>query len=238
MARNGKNYSSGCRGNNCRRGDGRVTGKRRKPLRIHDARSGGDSPSRCRSAQVGRSSWNRSVQRAYQPLPCMRPINRSAGVSMWQRSRPEPRCRRHVRGGCGRSPPSGAVRSRANVSTRHSKETGDSAIRGGRIACDATAVRPASVSSSISGGASMQVTFIAAAFFSETRFTTNSPVPRMLVAVSLKRPGPAAVRAQASAVVSQHVEEAVRRCIDRRRPRTVSSPRRSAAGSRWPSDIL
>ena len=32
--------------------------------------------------RLGRSSWNRSVQRAYQPLPCMRPINCSAGVSM------------------------------------------------------------------------------------------------------------------------------------------------------------
>ena len=33
--------------------------------------------------------------------------------------------------------------------------------------------------------------FMAAAFASDTRFTTNSPVARIFVAVSLKRPGPA-----------------------------------------------
>ena len=33
-------------------------------------------------AQVGRSIWNRSLERAYQPLPCMRAIRRSACVSM------------------------------------------------------------------------------------------------------------------------------------------------------------
>ena len=36
----------------------------------------------CHAAQVGRSIWNRSVERAYQPLPCMRAIRRSACVSM------------------------------------------------------------------------------------------------------------------------------------------------------------
>ena len=36
----------------------------------------------CHAAQVGRSIWNRSVERAYQPLPCMRAIRRSAWVSM------------------------------------------------------------------------------------------------------------------------------------------------------------
>ncbi len=36
----------------------------------------------CHAAQVGRSIWNKSVERAYQPLPCMRAIRRSACVSM------------------------------------------------------------------------------------------------------------------------------------------------------------
>ena len=64
-------------------------------------------------------------------------------------------------------------------------------MRGGRTACEAAGVSPASVSSSTSGGASMQVMFMASALLSATRLTTNSPVSRIFAAVSLKRSEPA-----------------------------------------------
>src|SRR5215469_16495990 len=75
----------------------------------------------------------------------------------------------------------------SDVRNRHSKATGLAATRGGLIFIDAAAYKPASFSSFVPGGASMQVTFIAPAIASETMLTVNSLVARMFLAVSLSR---------------------------------------------------
>ncbi len=58
-------------------------------------------------------------------------------------------------------------------------------MRGGATAIEGAISRPANVISSTSGGASMQVRFIACASGSLTRLTTNSPDSSMLCALSL-----------------------------------------------------
>ena len=68
-------------------------------------------------------------------------------------------------------------------------ETGASAIRGGRTLEQGAVVSPAWRSSSISLPNSIAVTFIGSTSGKLTRFTTNSPVRRILPPVSLASPG-------------------------------------------------